>query len=225
MKKNGLMIIILMLVLLPFNVSAKSKTDCDYGLLSSMKQYASNVNIIYDYYLKDNNAYFNVTINNLTSNMYVVDEVTGSKYYFSDTNNGELIIRDYKDVETLKYKIYSNNSECMDEVLIIQYITLPVYNKYSTDPLCEGISDYQLCHRFLKTNISYEEFKKQVTEYKTGKEKEVVEDKKEVKDEMTFVEKLIDFAKRFGILFVILIVGLIVYIVKQRKKNRFDFKL
>lgn len=225
MKKKYLILIIITLLILPLNVFAKAKTECDYSLLSNMKRYASNINFIYDYRIENNNAYFNVTINNLTADMYLVDEITGQRYNYSSTNNGELIINGYSDVETLKYKVYSNNSECMDEILIINYINLPVYNKYSGDPLCEGISEFSLCRRFLKTNISYEEFEKQVLEYKKEevKTEEQIEEKKEV--ELTFAEKLIDFLIHYGIFIAIPIIVIIIIIMRRSQKNKFDFKL
>lgn len=225
MKKKVL--IFLAILLLPITVFAKSKTSCDYTLNSKLKQYASNINIVYDYAISDNTAYFSVTINNLTSDMYVIDKTTEARYDYKDTNNGELIIPGYSNVEKLKYEIYSANAACKDVLLISQYISLPVYNKYSSDPLCDGVTDFPLCYRFLKINMTYDEFKYHVTKYKNKKPEEIQkkEKKKNVLNE-TLWDQIVEFMLHYGVIIVAVIAILLTIIsIRKSRKNRFDFKL
>lgn len=215
----------LFMLILPISVLAKAKTGCDYSLVSKLKQYASNINIIYDYRIVNNEAYFDVTINNITSNIYIFDEITGQKYYYNSTNNGELIIQNYKDVNKLRYKIYSNNIECNNQLLLTQYINLPIYNKYSTDLLCQGIEEYSLCHTFLQTNISYDEFVEKVTAYKNRKNKPSKEEENKVMKKTNW-DKFLDFMLSYGLYIVALLAILVAFVSrKRRKKNEFDFKL
>lgn len=222
MKK--IYLFILMLVL-PITVFARAKTGCNYSLLSKLKKYASNVNIVYDYKIVNNEAYFNITINNLVPDIYVLDETSGKTYNYSSSNNGELVISDVHGVQKLKFKIISSNAGCNDETLLTSYVTLPVYNKYSTDPLCDGLDNYKLCYTFLDTGLTYEEFKENVEAYRNRKpaEEEEPVNSEHVKTEW---EKFLDFMMKYGIY---IMAGLAIIItiisVRRSKKNKFDFKL
>ena len=222
MKKIWLFILML---ILPVSVFARANTKCDYSLVSKLKKYASNVNIIYDYKIENNEAIFTVTINNLVPEIYILDEVTGTSYYYDNTNNGELVIPGIKNVKKLKYKVLSRNGECANELLLTHYITLPVYNKFSTDPLCEGIENYKLCYTFLDTDITYEEFKKKVEAYK-NKEEEKPDEEKVKTTKKSDWDKFLDFMLKYGVYIVALLAILITFIsVRRSRKNQFDFKL
>lgn len=224
MKKIWLFILLLILVL-PVSVFARANTKCDYTLVSKLKKYASNINIIYDYQIVENEAVFTVTINNLVSEVYVLDENTGTQYRYTNTVNGELVIPNIKNTKKLKYKILSANPLCSDELLLTHYITLPVYNKYSADPLCKGLENYNLCYTFLDTDITYDEFKEKIEEYKKEKPVEEDENEKKVKAKSDW-DKFLDFMTQYGIYIVALIAIIITIIsVRRSRKNRFDFKL
>ena len=221
MKK--IYLFILMLVL-PISVFARAKTGCDYSVLSKLKKYASNVNIAYDYKIVDNEAYFTITINNLVPDIYVLDESTGKTYNYSSSNNGELVISDIHGVKNLKIKIMSSNPICNNKLLLTSYLTLPVYNKYSTDSLCDGLDNYKLCYTFLDTSLTYDEFKESVEAYRNRKPAEEEEPvvKEHVKTEW---EKFLDFMIKYGI-YIMAGLAIIITIISIRinKKNKFDFK-
>ena len=220
MKKLWLFVLML---ILPVSVFARAKTGCDYSLVSKLKKYASNVNIIYDYRIENNEAYYNIIISNIVPDIYIYDETFDKTYVTA--NNGEIVIPNIKNTKKVKIKIMSANAECRDEVLLTQYIKLPVYNKFSTDPLCEGIDNYKFCYTFLDTDISYEEFKKKIEAYKNRKpaEENVESKKKKVKSDW---DKFLDFMLDYGIYiaagFAILLTAISVY---RSRKNKFDFKL
>lgn len=219
MKKIWLFILMLVL---PICVSARAKTGCDYTLLSKLKKYASNVNIIYDYKIVNNDAYFNITINNLVHDIYILDETSGKRY---SSDNGEIVIPDIHGVKKITFKIFSNVSSCSDELLLTQYVTLPVYNKFSTDPLCDGLDNYNLCYTFIDTDLSYEDFKEKVEAYRNRKPDEIEEEvkKEHVKSDW---EKFLDFMVKYGIFIAAAIAILITIIsVYRSRKNQFDFKL
>ena len=220
MKKICLFVLML---ILPISVFARAKTSCDYSLMSKLKKYASNVNIIYDYRIENNEAYYNITISNLVPDIYVVDETFNNTYRY--TNGGEVVIPNIKNTKKIKYKILSANAGCPDEVLLTQYIKLPVYNKYSTDPLCDGLENYKLCYTFLDTDITYDEFKKKIEAYKNKKpvEEEVITKKKNIKSDW---DKFLDFMLQYGIYIAAAIAIIITIIsVRRSRKNKFDFKL
>ena len=215
MKKKIILLAISMLVF-PMSVFAKSSTNCNYSELANLKKYASNINVMYDYYIENNEAYFNVTINNVTPEMYILDEVTGQKYYYSAENKGEIVIRGYNKVQSLKYTAYSNIPTCMDNVLSRHYIQLPIYNRYANDPLCNDIKGFRLCQRFLITDISYEDFVRQTKKYINDKDKPIEEEKEE-KEKIKNFESWQDIVLRYSPLAAILIIALVIYIIQRRK--------
>ena len=160
--------IILMLILsFSFiNSSALTYGGCEYSTVSRMKSIVSNINLSYDYEIINNEANFSVTLNNLTEDIYIYDDVTGKNYYYSDTNNGEITIYDYKSGSG-SYKFYSNNSSCRGISLGTKYYNLPKYNKFFNSALCSDIPNYSLCQKWASIDYSQEEFEKLVSEYKT----------------------------------------------------------
>lgn len=221
--KKRIIILLIVLFIIPINVMAVSRVSCDYSVLSNLKKFAGNITYSYDYYIKENQAYFNITVSNITSEMYIVNKKDNKKYEYKQTNNGELVINDVTDTEKMTLEIYSNNSECPNEMLAAIYINLPVFNKFSVDPLCEENKEYKLCKRFLKTSVSYDIFVKQINKYIEDKNKPQEEEKeiKQTKEKADMFDLLI----RFLPLIIIVMVIAAIYIINQRKKNSFDFKL
>ena len=212
-------ILFLLICLFGSSVSVLSYGTCDYFEISRMKSLVTNINLSYDYKIIDNEVYFDVTLNNLTNDIYFYDTVTQKNYYYSDTINGEITITNYK-TNSGSYKFYSNASGCYGNSLGTKYYEFPVYNKYYNDPLCQDIPNYSLCQKWGYVSYSYDEFEKMVNEYKTvipdEEEKNVVEHKK------TFLEKLVDIYIDYYYYF---LGGLIllcsVVIVINNKKNSF----
>ena len=220
MKKVWLFILVLVI---PIGVFARAKTSCDYTLLSKLKRYASNVNIIYDYKIINDEVYFDITISNVVPQIYISDETSGKTYYAS--GNGEIVISNVHNIKKNTFKIKSNDILCMDELLLTQYVTLPVYNKFSTDPLCDGLDNYNLCYTFIDTDLTYDEFKEKIEAYKKKKPEE---EKKEVQKEYikSDWEKFLDFMIKYGIFIAAAIAILITSIsIYRSRKNKFDFKL
>lgn len=215
----------IIMFLIPFlsmiNASALTYGGCEYSVVSRMKSIVKNVNISYDYKIINNEAYFDVTINNLTDDIYLYDVKNDKKYYYKDTFNGELVINNYK-VNSGSYRFYSNKKECYGISLGVKYYNFPHYNKYYTHFLCEDITDYSLCKKWAKINYSEVEFEEYILNYKNKKE-ESEEETVEVVYEKTFFDKLIqiyiDYYYYFlGGLIIIFTPIIIIY----NKKNRFN---
>lgn len=223
--KKKIILFVIALFIFPLNIFAKPLYACNSSELSRLKKYASNVNISYNYFTENNEAYFNVTINNVTPDMYIEEETTGQKYYYNHNNNqGEIVTNNFHDVTSLKFVVYSNTISCTDEVLTVLYVNLPIYNKYADDPLCENNKNFRLCKRFLTSNISREYFEKEIQEYIDEKNKNNDSEIEEEEKHKNF-DSWQDLLIRYSPLAVILLIVLIVYLVQRRKKNSFDFKL
>lgn len=68
-------------------------------------------------------------------------------------------------------EITGNTSTC-DDVLKTITLKLPKYNKYSEDPLCNGIEEFVLCNPTYDKEIDYENFVSRVETYKKTKDKQ-----------------------------------------------------
>ena len=67
MKK---IILFLLINFFPFYISALTYGGCDYSDVARMKSIVTNINLSYDYKIIDNEAYFDVTLSNLTKDIY-----------------------------------------------------------------------------------------------------------------------------------------------------------
>ena len=214
---------ILLFIFLTFifiNISALTYGGCDYSTVSRMKSIVSNINFSYDYQIINNEAYFSVTINNLTNDIYFYDNITKRNYYFSDSNNGEITISNYK-VNSGNYKFYSNNSSCYGIALGTKYYNFPKYNIFHTHELCLDIPNYSLCKKWANVNYSAAEFEEKVLEYK-NKKNEIQEEEIKVEYEKTFVDILVDiYINYYYYILGCLIIVCMVIIVVSNKKNKF----
>lgn len=216
MKKISLIIVF---VLAYITCIENTNASCNYTRLSNLKKIASNVDISYTYKINDNKATFDITIANMTKDIYLYDSYNDKKY----VQTGEFVINDFKDGTKYRFFIKSNDNDCKDEVLITKYITLPKYNQYYGDPICKGIENYTLCQKWGTFNVtSYKEYKEKIEKYKASLIKE--EEKKVENKKQTLIDKVINFLYKYYVIILstIIIVGSIL-IFYLSKKDKFNF--
>ena len=138
---------------------------CKYSNLSRYKSLASNISTTYDYVEENNTLTFSITLVNLNENLYIVDNTTQKVYNYSEN---ELTISGYTPGITVKYSVYTKDIDCSDILLYTIRVVLPAYNKFYSDPICEGISNYMYCQKWFSHNLDYETFKNRVTDYKNS---------------------------------------------------------
>lgn len=213
---------IFLLILLPINVLGLKYGGCDYSVVSRMQSIVTNINISYDYHITNDVVYFDVTLNNLTPDVYFYDTISKKEYYYKDTNNGEIIIRNYTNYGSSGvYKFYSNINDCYKISVGTRYYKIPNYNPYYNDELCKGIENYSLCNKWTSVNYSYDEFKSKIEKYKT---KEKPEENKidEVKYEKGIIDYIVSFYIKYYyiiLIFIIIVFSAIIFI--KRKKDKF----
>ena len=223
MKKKFLIVLfILTSVIFKINAKALSYGGCEYSQISRLKSLVSNVNITYDYYIQNNQAYFNVTLSNLVPEVYFIDSNSNIKYTYSDSKNGEITI--YNQINSqVSYKFYSNLNMCFGVKLSTKYYKMPTYNMYYNSDLCKDAENYNLCKKWTKNNYSYDEFEKLLTDYKNKKAEESDETEIEIIYEKTFLNYFIDFYVDYYYLLLIGIIVICLIIMHiNKKKNRFD---
>lgn len=214
MKKKIFVLLFLLLIDIGI-VEAK----CSYSTISRAKSLVGNINLSYNYHIIDSEPYFDVTINNITPDMYFVDSQTDITYRYSDTRNGELTIYNYNGVAGV-YKFYSTNSECNGVSLGSKYYKLPVYNIYYNSAMCSDIPDYSLCKKWVDFNYSYDEFSTAIDKYKMSLIEKGETEENVVYNKNIFWEIVKFYIKYYYyiLLGLIIVCGLIIVI--KRKKDK-----
>lgn len=225
MKKNIIFVTVTIGLFFSFINEGKTLTfgGCEYSKIARLKSLVSNMNLSYDYYLDNNEAYFNITVSNMAPDIYFVDSQTGIIYTYANSVDGEIVINGYKN-SAGNYKFYSAISECYGIKLGSKYYNFPVYNYYYDTPICKENRNFSLCQRWVKVTYSYSELKKVVNEF--NKKKEMLEETKQpnIEYKQTYLDLIIKIYIKyyyFILLGIIFICVVIMYI--SNKKNRFDF--
>ena len=218
-KLIGLLLFVWCFLSVNSPIKALTYGGCEYSELARLKSIVSNINISTDYYIKDNRAYFNITVNNVVPEVYFVDSTTGKKHTYDNSVDGEITIYDNTQPNG-HYDFYSAINKCYGVKLSNKYYTLPTYNRYYTDPLCIANPNYSLCKKWADVNYSYDEFKIVIQEYNENKNK--VEDNVVIYEE-TILDMIVKFyiENYYFILIAIITVcigGILIY----KRINRFD---
>lgn len=194
-KVKKILFVFSLLVVVPNIVNA----ECEYNEKSKLQALSSNLNFTYNYKEIENginsSASFSITIGNLNPNLYIVDQNNIRVVYYN--NKKEITLNGYNPGSTIEFLIYGNSGECKGVEIMSNYITLPSYNRFYKDPVCNGVDDYKLCNRWSRVSLSYDDFVKKVNEYK---EKIKPEELPNVEKELPLVEKIIKFLSKYSIL-------------------------
>ena len=219
MKKK--IILLILLLIIPFKTNALVISSCSTSILSELKTLASNVNLSYDYEIRNNQAYFKITINNLNNKFYIIDSL-GNKYTYSNSNNGEVITKEFSNIEKIKFSIYSNVTDCMNDLLATKYVNLPTYNSYYGSEVCKGVENYKLCQKWYKQTLDYDSFIYEVNKYK-NKSTKVENTEEEIVSTKGLFDTIFEFYIKYYyiILPILIVVSLTIMYIKNRK-NKFD---
>lgn len=206
-----------LLMFMPSIVNAQ----CSYDEKSKLQTLAGNLNFSYNYVEVDNginsSVNFNITISNLVPELYVVDQTNIRVYNYTGS---DIVIDRNNPGTTTQFIVYGNTENCGGVELIINYVSLPSYNRFYKDEVCSGIADYKLCNRWTRVDMTYSEFTKKVLDYKAQLK---VEAEPTQIQEVSLVEKIMAFLSKYSFyLFggiTIICSGLIFYL---KRKDDFD---
>lgn len=222
MKKGYMLFLLVFLIIsIPIRVEA----FCDYQELARIKKIASNVTYKVDYIEKNGTVEFSVTLLNLHPEIYFKDVTNNTFYYYKNSinNTHEIVINGYSPGKTIQYEFYNIEKEyCDNQILLNKYVTLPPYNPFYNDSVCNDAKEYKLCQKWIELNMDYNSFKQQVENYKKERNKGPVEEP--IDDSPKNIDKVLDFFIEYYvyILSTIIIVCLI-FIYQLNKKDNFDF--
>lgn len=160
MKKNYMF---LMFTIIMFVLPMVANAECSYSEKVRLQKLAGNVSFSYNYIETDSGVTFDVIVSNLTNELYMVDYSTGQTYY---SNNEDFVIRGYDHGKSIRFDFYVKDKTCSETSIFSNYVTLPSYNYYYKKEICEGLEDYKLCQKWVKINMTYEQFKEEIKKYK-----------------------------------------------------------
>lgn len=211
------LILIVSLFFFITNVRALSYAGCDFSDVARMKQIVSNINVSYNYRIVNDEAYFDVIINNLTNDIYVTDN-----YYkgeFHNFINGELVLYNVK-ANSIYLKFNSNRLECRGLLLGNKYEQFPIFNKYYDDEVCSGIKGLSYCNKWVNKEYTFEEVKSAVEKHNSITPK--TEEPTQVIYKKTLLDKVIAFyLKYYYIVLAAVIVFCVTIIIINKRKNQF----
>ena len=207
-----LIFLFMFLFILPLNANA---LVCDNKQEVKYQQLAQNISYSYDYKEENNKVSFSITFTNVNEKLYWKNLNTNQVYKYTGS---EIVIGNIVDGKSYKYGAYTSELGCNGIKLFTYYINIPFYNPYYNDSLCKGVEEFKYCNKWFNKRISYEEFSKNVNEYKQSLEKEEVVDK-EISIN-SFFDVLFNFyLKYYYIILPLIIISLLMYIRYHNKKN------
>lgn len=246
-KKRLTIVVTLILMLFPIT---KVFAVCPSDSLSELKTLATNINYDYSYTETNNGAIFQVRFTNVHPKLYIYDDINkkaytgdvngevkignlspGKQYKFivrssdgaTSSNRQEVtVIIDGKDT-TIVYDSGDNNAECQNIDITTKYVNLPYYNAYYKDPLCKGMEQYDICSKWNKNTMTYDNFQEEIQKLKNQGQNDNI--KKEKKDEKTLIELIMDFVQQNVILitFSVVLIGIIgILIYRKSKESSFN---
>ncbi len=212
--KKIIKLFVLLLVVFPTSTYAYYNA-CNNTDTVKLNKLASNILTNYTYTETTNGIKFKIIINNLNSNLYIYDVNKKQTYY----STGEITLENYYQKQTVEYKVYSNLPYCKGYYINSIFVKLPSYNKYYKDELCVGIEDYKLCRKWINVNLSYDEFKKEIIDYKDRLNKK---DDNKMENTKSIYEVILDFYLDYYyiILPITIILGVtIIFLVKKKQEK------
>lgn len=212
MKKYYLRIVFLVVL---FAIPFHAKAACSYTDKVRLQKLAGNVSFGYRYNETKYSVIFEITVSNLTNEIYMIDRSTG-KYHYS--NNQDFKLENYQPGETIQFDFYARDANCTSEKLFTNYVTLPTYNPYYSSDICKGIEDFELCQKWLKHSMTYKEFYEGVTKFLNRTEVKL--EPEEPEEDFNW-DAIIEFWANYYIyiLLTIIIVGGIILYLHDRKSD------
>jgi len=184
----------------------KVKAECSVNDKNELLKLANQVTYKYKY-TSDN--YFKIIFNKMDERIYVVDHI-GLSY----TNNQENELAYTGGLTRTFYITAGENTKCPYETIKELSVRLPLYNKFSENEKCKGekYKDFKYCNKFLYSEITEEQWKKELEKY----EKNL---KVEIDDSSSNMWLIIGTS--IGIVLLLSLVVVVIITIRKRKGRKF----
>lgn len=201
-------------MLIPNSIKGAVCKDSDKVNYQSL---AKNISISYDYKEEGTKAKFNLTFSNIPEGFYLVEYNSEQNYPYVGS---EITIPNLSQGRSFKFEVYTTSLGCDNIVLYTHYVTLPYYNPYYTDSLCDNIKNYKYCNKWVNKKITYSEFKENVEKYRNNiKKEEIKEEEKQTSLFDTIISFYLDYY--YIILPIIILTGIVTIRRSIRKQDLF----
>ena len=214
MKNKKIIIFSLLLLLFSLPVYADTCTVTDK---MNLKKLAGFIDITYYPYDEGNDVRFNLIVTNASDFMFASDK---NDVYDSMNKNGEndeIRISNLIPGESYMFHFYAKDTNCFGTEIYNKKITLPNYNKFYNDAVCNGKEEFYLCNKWKEHNLSYDEFVKKVNEYQKSETNVIQVQEETVKG---FWDILLEvYLKYYWAILIPIIVILISFIIYLKKKD------
>lgn len=220
MKKSFIFIVCLFI----FPIVTNAASSCNTATMSNISSLANNVNIVYEVDSSSKVPVFTITLSNLTSDMIVFDKNLG-KTYKGFANTGSEISIKTKTSGSYSFVIYSK--QCKEQVAT-KSVSLPTYNVYYGDKLCDGLDTCEVCQKWYGSNSDRQTFERGIQECKKKQNVVVEEEEEHTKQERSWYETIADIFLKYWwaiIILMIIIIGIYYAIRTKQKKNEYNFKV
>lgn len=213
-RKKIYFFILIIILVMPIS----SKAACSIEEKAKLKQIVSNVNMSYNYEIKNNSAVFSIKFNNVNSQIYFKDK-NGNSYYGNE--NGEVILYNYNSGKSYSFDFYGTQS-CMSESVGKLYTTLPTYNPYYKLNVCDDAKEYKLCQKWVSHSLGRNEFIEKVNEYKNVIKNKI--DDSDIDKKISVIDFTLSFIRMYGI-YILIVVSILIITIKyiRYKKDSFGF--
>ena len=170
---------------------------------------------------------FNISIYNITKNLYVVVENdvndTVLTIRHTDTQEGvyNFVDKDFGRIYKYALTVYSDDSECSNKKLKTIKLVRPMYNAYSEYSFCKNSSNYY-CQKFTTTALNLKGNEDFLSKIKVNNDKRSIGtievEKKETK---SFMDMIMDNWQMYaGVSLASIVVSLILLIVIKKRKTK-----
>ncbi len=215
---------VFMACLFIFPLITNAASSCNAQTMSNISSLANNVNIVYEVDTSSKTPIFTITLTNLTSDMIVFDR-NASKTYKGFANTGSEMSVRTKMSGSYSFIIYSK--QCKEQVAT-KSVSLPTYNVYYGDKLCDGLDQCDACQKWYGSNSDRKKFEQSVQECKRKQNAVIEAEEKPVKQAQAWYESIAKIFLDFWwaiIILMIVIIGIYYAIRAKQKKNEYNFKV
>lgn len=195
--------------------------NCDFQDVARYQALASNIKFNYEF-VEDNKT-FNIIITNMPDELYLENTSSGEVFSYRTIGSSETVLYGYNS-GSYRFRIVPYDEACYGSTVGNGYVTLPYYNAYYNDSVCNGAESYRLCQKWNKVELSYDEFVKNVESYKKSLKKEEVITKEEVNEEDFLNKIIVGFLDNYIIILVSIIIICSVLIVILSRRGKFDLR-
>lgn len=214
--KKIYIIFLTLIMIIPIRISAYYDVDdvrCTSDIKSNLKNLANNIEYRLTKNTIDNSTTYDLIFYNVSEKLYLsVNNVT-----YKDRINGLI------PGSTISIIVYaSDQTYCYGYKVLTKNISIPYYNPYFMDSICEGYDDYYLCSENANVKMSYDDFILNMQKYIKSLEVEVEELPEIIVEEPTIWEIIGRYSLYIytGLVLIFVIVGVILIKKIKNRKER-----